>query len=470
MIVTESSHLPYLALFLKQGLGKSKVTLDCAAAEFKRGNMDVLIVISRKVVLDNWAFEESPKHLSIPWQLVYYKAKSKHKVLPPDLYLGDKVLKLLLINDGSLRTDAGFKYLKKVTEQYRCGIVIDESTLIKNPNAQLTKRSRIIGDRCYWKRILSGEPAPKGPVDYYSQYRFLHPDILGVKTFSAFKKIFCEQVTRWAGPRSFNDLTGEFESEAAKAVFEESVKPYTIRLIKEDVLQDLPPKQKITLRYDLDPRTRQIYDNLKNDYRIEFEEAEQKGELTALFAGARITRLHQITSGHSATDNGPVVPLDNGRFDILTSITDERVDQGPKTIVWAVYRHTVDELTGRLNSRYGAGCAVRVYGGMADGERQGLLDKFRSDPKVRFLVTNATSAWGVTLVEADCSIYYSVSYNFEHRDQSEDRIHRIGQQADKVMYYDIVAKDTVDEKILETLNKRLSFSKSVMKGFNEWLL
>lgn len=458
--------MPYLALFLKQGLGKSKIGIDTAVHRYLQGDIEALVIISRNLVIDNWQFEEIPKHLGVPHFMVRYNAEKKASATPAKR-MPANCLKIVLMNEGTARTEHGFKYLKSVMETFKCALYVDESTLIKNPTAQITKKMLKLAELAVLRRIMCGEPAPQGAVDYFSQYKFLSSAILGVSSFTAYKNIYCQQEEVWVNGRCIRKPTRDFNG-PAKDIFEDKVKGVTIRLRKEDVLTDLPPKQYIVRKYQLPAKVRALYDKLASEYMTELVIADSAGTLTATMAMGRAIRLHQMVSGHVVSDTGETVDLESGRFEVLCDILDER-PTGSKTIIWAHYRHTIDQLTAQLEATYGPGSVRRVYGDLSERERQECLTSFKNKPEVRFLVANpATAGWGLTLTEADTAIYYSNSYNWEHRDQSEDRIHRIGQQSDSVTYYDLVAVNTVDERILEILQSKAEFSKSVLTNLGHW--
>lgn len=465
LIIERTAAMPQLALFLEQGLGKTKVALDSMAIEYLAGGAEAVIVVSKKVVVENWYLNEVPIHLNLPHHSYLYTTQ-RYKKLPPPRFMPQGVLKIILINDGCVRTPHGIKYLQEVIKRFSTGMVIDESTLIKNPTALLTKRLIALGKDCVWKRIMCGEPAPQGATDYYSQFQFLSPHILNIGTFTAYKNIFCEQEEMWLNGRQIRKPTRHFLS-GKKETFEELVKPYTIRLRKSEVLKDLPEKQYNKVVFEMDPVSRKLYDKLTKDFVVELSEAKLSGELTATMAISRLIRLHQIASGFVTSDDGEVKTLESKRQEVLHEILDERPNK--KTIIWAHYRRNIEDIHRGLEYRFGAGSSEYLYGGLGDNERNTALVRFKSDPTCRFLVANpATAGWGLTLTEADAAIYYSNSYNFEHRVQSEDRIHRIGQESDTVDYYDIVAHDTVDSKILEVLEDKADFSKSVLNNLDEW--
>ena len=467
-IVEQTWDKPVYALFLEQGLGKTKVVLDTASALFAGDHIDAVVVVSRKAVIENWQAEELPKHLLAEHRSFIYGSKTYKRLQPPATinYYGKLIV--LLINDGCCRTKHGKAYLNAFVKHNRTMLVIDESTLIKSHSAKFSQAMLALSKKVPYRRILSGEPAPLGPVDYYNQYRFLDPAILGIGSFQAYKNIFCEMETVFiGGGRTVQKPLREF-TEVGKVLFEERVEPVTVRLRKHDVLDDLPPKQYQVYRYDLPSALQKQYTALEKQFQVELEDEFMKGTLTATMAAARATRLHQLVCGHAVLDDGRKMPVESGRYEILKEILDQRPPTS-KTLIWCHYRHSVEELRERLKKDYGEFTYAHIYGGMTQIIRAAELKRFREDPRCRGIILNqATAAWGLTLTEADGSIYYANSYNWEHRAQSEDRNHRIGQKS-SVMYWDIVASGTVDEGVLQNLQEKGEFSKFAMQHFNPQL-
>ena len=133
--------------------------------------------------------------------------------------------------------------------------------------------------------------------------------------------------------------------------------------------------------------------------------------------------------------------------------------------------HNIKSIKQALEKIYGGGSVVTYYGGTALDDRKQAIELFQSnDNNVRFFVGNQmTAGYGITLTNANQVIYYSNSYDLEKRLQSEDRAHRIG-QINKVTYYDLTAKDTIDEKIVKTLCSKLDLAQQVLgDGYQSWL-
>lgn len=469
-VVEQTWDKPAMALFLDPGLGKSKIVMDTASKLYEEGKIQCLIVVSKKVVVENWLLEELPKHLACSYQATLYSTTRK-KTAVPAKFASKEGLKVVLINDGAIRTGDGFQFLRDYLNTFRTLFVIDESTIIKNPTSQISKRVHELAKLADYRRVVCGEPAPQGPVDYFSQYWFLDSRIINVKSFFAYKNIYCEQKSIWINGREIRKPTQAF-TEMGGPDFERKVKPFTVRIRKGDVLKELPEKNYIQRRFYLGKEAQKLYDTLKKEYFAEFEVEGKAGTINATVAASRVIRLHQIACGYvpaEVSGSQEVLSLDTSRFDALCEIIDERPVEA-KTIIWAHYRYSIDMLEKKLQEVYGKNSVRKIYGGLEESTRTEALQSFREKPEVRFLVANAaTAGWGLTLTEADAAVYYANSYNWEHRLQSEDRIHRIGQMASSVDYYDLIAEGTVDEKILQILQSKADFTNSVLTDYANWI-
>jgi len=178
-----------------------------------------------------------------------------------------------------------------------------------------------------------------------------------------------------------------------------------------------------------------------------------------------LLRLHQIICGHIKSDDGTETPINNNRIDELIEVIAEM--QG-KVIIWANYRQNILEIVETLQGLFGADAVASYFGDTTPDERDRVIKQFQDpDSPLRFFVGNTqTGGYGITLTEAQNVIYYSNNFDLEKRLQSEDRAHRIGQK-NNVTYVDLVAKDTVDEKIVTALRSKLDLAQEVL-GDDKW--
>jgi len=178
-------------------------------------------------------------------------------------------------------------------------------------------------------------------------------------------------------------------------------------------------------------------------------------------------RLQQITCGHFVADDGTTQEIKSNRLNELMDILDEV--EG-KVIIWAHWQKDIQIIKAALVKKYGPCSVVDYYGLTPQDQRDANREKFQRDPRYRFFVgTPSTGGYGLTLTAANTVIYYSNGYDLEKRLQSEDRAHRIGQKK-SVTYIDINAEDTVDEKIVKSLRKKINIASKVMgEELKSWI-
>ena len=337
-------------------------------------------------------------------------------------------------------------------------MAIDESTTIKTPSAKRTKNIISLGKHAKYRRIMTGSPITKNPLDLYSQCEFLDPWLLNFQSYYAFRNRYAEMKTMHLRGRSIQ-VVSEFKN---LGELSETVKTFSYRVLKEDCL-DLPPKNWIKRYITLTPEQKKVYDQMKKAA-IAVLNGKVTSTMTVL---TQLMRLHQITCGHFTADDGSVQTINNNRIKELMNILEET--EG-KAIIWANYQKDITQIVESVEKEYGPGSVGDYYGLTAQEDRQDNIRQFQSDPKCRFLVgTPSTGGYGITLTAANTVIYYSNGYDLEKRLQSEDRAHRIGQKKN-VTYIDIIAEDTVDEKIVKALREKINIASEVMgEELKEWI-
>ena len=225
--------------------------------------------------------------------------------------------------------------------------------------------------------------------------------------------------------------------------------------MKKDCL-DLPPKVYVKREVELTDEQKEAYGEMKTS-----AIAQLKGQsTTALNVLTQLIRLHQITCGHMKLDTGSTMNLTSNRLDELMHILGETTG---KVIIWANYIHDIERIEASIAlSDFGKDSCCTYYGATPSDERQECIRRFQDpDSKVRFFIGNTqTGGYGITLTAASTVIYYSNNYDLEKRIQSEDRAHRIGQK-NSVLYIDLVAKGTVDEKIIQSLRNKVNIAKEI---------
>ncbi len=450
------------AYFLEMGTGKTKVLIDNLAMLYDKGKVNGALIVAPKGVVGTWYSNELPTHLpdhienvTVLWQANITK---KQQESLDTLFSGGESLHILIMNVEALSTEKGVDFAKKFLSCHETMMAIDESTTIKNPQANRTKNILSLGRETKYRRIMTGSPVTKNPLDLFSQCYFLDPFHLDHDSYYSFRMRYAIMKTANIAGRQIQLVNG-FKN---LGELSDKLKPFSYRVLKEDCL-DLPDKIFIKRQITLTKQQRKLYDQMKQEA-LAILNGKQSTTVNTL---TQLMRLHQITCGHFTDDNGQIQAIENNRIKELLSVLE---DIEGKAIIWAHYQYDIKNIIKEIEAVYGPGSVVDYYGLTPKDERQDNIKRFQDDPKCRFFVgTPATGGYGITLTAANTVIYYSNGYDLEKRLQSEDRAHRIGQKK-PVTYVDINAEDTVDEKIVKALRKKIDIASEVLgEELRSWI-
>ena len=442
------------AYFMEMGTGKTKVLIDNMSMLYDKGKIDGALIIAPKGVVKTWYEQEIPTHLpnhienvTILWQSNINKTQQEKL---ETLFEIETALHILVMNVEALSTDKGVKFAGKFLRSHKTLMAIDESTTIKTPSAKRTKNIIDLGVAAKYRRIMTGSPVTKNPLDLYTQCYFLDPYLLDFASYYSFRNRYAIMKTMHVRGRSIQ-VVHKFQN---LSELSNIVKRFSYRVLKEDCL-DLPPKNWIKRHIQLSKEQQKLYDQMKKTAL-----ATLNGKVTSTMTViTQLMRLQQITCGHFVADDGSTQEIKNNRITELMDVLDEI--EG-KAIIWGHWQKDIRNIVDEIEKVHGPGSVVSYYGLTPQDERQDNIRKFQSDPKCRFMVgTPSTGGYGITLTAANTVIYYSNGYDLEKRLQSEDRAHRIGQKKN-VTYIDIIAEKTVDEKIQESLRKKINIASEVM--------
>ena len=450
------------AYFMEMGTGKTKVLIDNMSMLYDKGKIDGALIIAPKGVVKTWYEQELPAHLpnhienvTILWQSNITKSQQEKL---DSLFEIDTALHILVMNVEAFSTDKGVKFAAKFLNSHKTLMAVDESTTVKTPTAKRTKNIIDLGRAAKYKRILTGSPVTKNPLDLYSQCEFLDPYLLDFSSYYAFRNRYAEMKTMHIRGRSIQ-VVNEFKN---LGELSDTIQNFSYRVLKEDCL-DLPDKIFTKRHIALTPDQFKVYQQMKKQAM-----AVLNGKVTSTMTVlTQLMRLHQITCGHFTADDGTTQLLPNNRITELMNILEET--EG-KAIIWANYQRDVNQIIQHIVKEYGQGSVVDYYGLTPQDERQENIKKFQNGDECRFLVgTTQTGGYGITLTKANTVIYYSNGYDLEKRLQSEDRAHRIGQKK-AVTYIDIICEDTVDEKIVKALREKINIASEVLgEELKEWI-
>jgi SNF2 family DNA or RNA helicase len=450
------------AYFMEMGCGKSKVLIDNMAWLYENKKIDTAIVVAPKGVYRNWQTSEIPAHLHDDIEReVYVWNPNPNKTQKEHLVSGIKErgkLRILLVNVEGFATTKLKAFVEKFVRDSTFLLAVDESTTIKNPKAKRTKALVALGKAASYRRILTGSPVTKSPMDLYAQCGFMDKALLGFESFYSFQGRYAITRTQRMGGHSFQQIVGYRNLDELSAKLEK----FSYRVTKDEAL-DLPDKIYTVRHVSLTDDQIKHYISLKNAAIALLDDGDL---VSAPAVMTQLLRLQQVLCGHLMTDDGDLVEFKTRRIDALLE-TIEEMSGG--VIIWSRFRYDIRNIEAALKKAYGEDSTVNYYGDTSDSDRELAIKRFQ-DRDARFFVGNPqTAGKGLTLNAASNVIYYANDFNLESRVQSEDRCHRIGQK-NTVTYVDFVSKGTVDEHIVKTLRAKIDLSaKTLGEEARQWL-
>lgn len=481
-----SRDLPEFALFMEMGTGKTRIEVDTGTYLRAKGEIDGVLVVCPNSVKDTW--EEEVALMAPEWsshEVVVWSAQARRAqrdritaFLTVDAHRS-AALRWFVVNVEGLSSTRAYEACERFLQLHRCLMIVDESSRIKTPKARRTKNVIKLGQLAAYRRVMSGTPVTQGPLDLYTQFKFLDPGILGFSSFYTFRN-------RYAIMGGFNlkQVVGYANLEELV----ELIEPYSYRVTRAECI-DLPPKVFERLHVDLGKEQRVAYDQMKQD--MVAEHAGQQVTVTIVLT--QMLRLQQIIGGFlpittyndlTELEETHVEPIQgkNAKIVALMEFLEDLAETS-KVIIWARFRAEIALIADGLVARWGEDAVTEFHGGTKTAERKlgrlafqnqtvrnGKVVDLKTPSPVRFFVGQTeTGGLGITLTAADTVVYYSNSFNLESRLQSEDRAHRIGQDK-TVTYVDLIARDTLDKKLLTALRSKKNLADLITgDDWKEWI-
>ena len=451
------------AYLMEMGTGKTLTALIDLLLLNNKDIVECAVVLAPKSVYRNWmkeinTFISSDYDYKVnTWDPSMIDPYTKENLSTEKFFVAGRESKLhvFLMNIESLSTPKGMNYLSAFLSRKdlsRTMMIVDESTTIKTPTAKRTKNLIKITKDIAYKRILTGTPVTKSPLDIYTQFAFLDTKILGQSNYYAFRARYAKIINRpTSGGRHFPLITGYQRLEE----LEEKIYTHAFRVKKEECT-DLPDKVYQKRFVTMSEKQLVAYESLRRNAMFIFND----NTTTSVNRLSQIVKLHQVCCGFTINDDGEIHDVPNKRYDELLNVLEE---SDGKVIIWANYRHNIQTITQKLKDKYGDTSTAAFYGDTDNQVRMDLVENFQNKGHdLTYLVANPkTGGYGITLTASHTVVYFSNNYDLEIRLQSEDRAHRIGQK-NKVTYVDFVCKGTVDEKILTALKNKVDIASQVM--------
>lgn len=439
-------------LFMEMRTGKTFVVVNLAAARAMMGDINALMVVCPTSIKPVWKLQFQ-EHSPIPFNMHMLEAGGRKAA---ERFIVDTTaegIKVLVVGVKALSQGGAFDLATRFMQSHKAMMAIDESSRIKKFQAARTKRCISLGGYATHRYIMTGTPVTQGIEDLYAQFRFLDWKIIGLKSEFAFKNRYCimggfkgRQIVGYSRVGELFDL----------------IRPHVYQVHAKDVI-DLPPKIYEQRYVKPTKEQKKALDELGDPFNMATEQNDNVLEIGTVLE--RMTRHQQITGGlfpyKDGEGNYQVEPI-NGKNPKIEELKDVMSDlpEGTKVIIWARFRPEIAficEALGQMGIKY-----VEYHGGITDKETP--MVQFQEDPSITAFVGNQQSAgMGLELSAASVHIYYSNSFSYEDRKQSEARTNSGNQKAESILYIDILMDADIDRNIEKAMLKKESMASYVKR-------
>lgn len=412
--------------------GASKPRKKKARAVESNGRLDPSLVVVPKSLVFNWIQEAA--RFTPRLRVLDHTGMGRLRTFD---HFDD--YDLIITTYGTLRRDA--IQFKDVQFDY---VILDEAQAIKNANTESAKAARLL--RGNHRLAMSGTPIENHLGELWSLFQFLNPGLLGAA--SVFK---------------LNTSAARNPDEQVRVLLAKALRPFILRRTKQQVASDLPTKTEQTIYCEMEPVQRKLYDELRDHYRRSLlglieREGIKKSKIQILEA---LLRLRQAACHPGLIDKARKHEP-SAKLDVLLPQLSEVLDEGHKALVFSQFTSFLAIVRDRLD-RDGI---VYEYLDGKTRDRQTRVERFQNDADCRlFLISLKAGGLGLNLTAAEYVFLLDPWWNPAVEAQAIDRAHRIG-QSQKVFAYRLIARDTVEEKVLELQATKRELADAIINADN----
>lgn len=318
-------------------------------------------------------------------------------------------------------------------------LIIDEAHFIKNRKAKRTKAVQKLAAKIDYVIALTGTPVINKPIEIHPTLAALRGDLYGY--FWGFAKEYCNPKKGQYG--------WTFDCLDPDKLHKDLTSKVMIRHKKEDVLTDLPEKQRSVVPMQMSMKGKREYDQASSDLIGWIRENEgQKAADRASAAKALVEFAKLKQAAVSA------------KLEYCIAWIEDYLETEDKLVVFCTHHNTIDVLMQEFDGK-----AVKLDGRDSVEKRQKAIDDFQTKKSVKLFIGNIKAAGvGITLTAAKATAFIELGWTAAEHDQAEDRVHRIGQKADSVQTYYLLAAGTIEEDIAEILDKKRQMVSKIIDG------
>lgn len=429
------------ALLMEMGTGKSLTAIAIAGALSRAGRIRRVLIVAPLSILGVWE-EEFQKFAAFPYALAVLSGSSAKK-LDTLRHMNGTALQVVVVN-----YESAWRLEKALTTWHPDLIIADEGHKIKTHNIAASKAMHRMGAKASYRLLLTGTVITNKAIDVFSQYKFLNPAIYG-NSFYAFRNRYFDMV-------GYGNHTPVLKK-SMEGELTEKLHSISYRATKAECL-DLPETTDVIRQVELEPAALRIYRGLVKESYAELA----GGEVTVTNILTRLLRLSQLTGGFLGNDETAAVEqVSAAKLSALEDILDGAVAEGKKLVIIARFLPEIKAICKLLEKR-----GLRyscITGEVKDRDEQ--VARFQKEPEVMAFVGQiATAGLGITLTAASTMVFYSLDYSMSNFEQTKARIHRVGQRMPCTYLY-LVARGTVDEKVLAALESKADLARTLVDDY-----
>ena len=429
------------ALLMEMGTGKSLTAIAITGALSQAGRIRRVLIVAPISILGVWE-EEFQKFAAFPYALAVLSGSSAKK-LDTLRHMTGTALQVVVVN-----YESAWRLEKALTAWHPDLIIADEGHKIKTHNIAASKAMHRMGREASYRLLLTGTVITNKAIDVFSQYKFLNPAIYG-NSFYAFRNRYFDMV-------GYGNHTPVLKK-SMESELTEKLHSISYRATKAECL-DLPETTDMIRQIELEPAALRIYRGLVKESYAELA----GGEVTATNILTRLLRLSQLTGGFLGNDKTAAVEqVSAAKLSALEDILDGAVAEGKKLVIIARFIPEIKAICKLLEKR-GLGYSC-ITGEVKNRDEQ--VARFQNEPEVMAFVGQiATAGLGITLTAASTMVFYSLDYSMSNFEQTKARIHRVGQRMPCTYLY-LVARGTVDEKVLAALESKADLARTLVDDY-----
>ena len=430
-----------VALLMEMGCGKTATAIAISQWLYDHRYLHRMLIVAPLSILSVWE-DEIAKFSDYPYTLHLLKgtsAKKKETLLSAKKGSG---LQIVVVN-----YESAWRLEKELLIFDADLIIADEAHKLKENRTAQSKAMHHLGDKARFKLLLTGTVITNKEIDVFSQYRFLDKRVFGT-SFYAFRNKYFDMC-------GYGNHIPVFRKHMLED-FLKRMHSIAFRVTKDECL-DLPDMVEEIRPVALEPKSMKIYKELEKESFTELADS----EVSAVNVLTKLLRLSQVTGGHITDDAGDVNAVSTAKLEALSDIIDTAIQENKKIVVMARFIPELNDIQKMLEMR-GISYSV-IRGGIENRDEQ--IRRFQEDDNCRvFLGQIAAAGLGITLTAASTMVFYSLDYSMSNFEQAKARIHRVSQKNDCLYIY-LVAKGTVDTKILRSLRNKVDLAKMLVDDY-----